>query len=1007
MRLPSAESWALGALLFAASAGLPAAEECSGVPFVNTVRPRAIEETAGAVGPQIFDTAQHPRGFMLLANNYGLLIYDGVSWRLMPLGRAAVALSVAAGPDGRMYAGGSRTFGEVVEDPTGQLLYQPLESRLSPPDRSFSDVWQTLVSPEGVAYFRSPERLVILERGDVRAITPVGRFGAAGLVENVLFAHDTGLGLVTVGDGAEHLVPGGGAFKGMPVTALAAGPEDSLLVGTSDRGLFLFNLRDGTKELLTRSTPELQSAEILSVRRLADGGIVVGTLHSGLFALDQTGRLRFRMDRDSGLPDNAILSLQATRGSVWAGTSGGIAQLLMPNAVQGFGGREGLPGIVEAIRLHDGVLYAATSQGVFRMSCGERPFEPLGALRKQAFALLSEGSLLAATSEGVYEIQGKTARLVRPGLVRGLAKSAHPDRIWMATQTGAATLSRRGASWVADPPLALLPGDAELEGLTGVEATSIGEDSDGRIWMALVTGRVLSAKPLESNGVLALTDVKAFGATEGLVSGFAEVIPLKDGIRIGTAEAVMKPAGGRLVPDPLFLNALGQGTGAFRIRETSDGGYWVASSKRPVRLVKDGALGLKIQSSALKRIPAGSRILDFLEVSPTEVWVGTDDGAFRYDPSAEGQFLGPIAAHIRNVRSNQSDLFSGGATDSLEGELPHLAPLRFEVASSSLDDPTRNRFRFRLDGQDSEWSPWTAETRKDYTNLGPGAYRFRVETRDVYGRIGQEAGFSFVVSTPWYRKAWAIALAVVAAVGLFVLALNLRTRALRSRQRELESIVAQKTAELREASFTDPLTGLRNRRYFADVIASEASLACRSGSPALHMFLLDLDHFKKVNDTFGHAVGDEILRQTAARLKTATRASDLLFRWGGEEFLIVARGAADLSRSEIARRIVCTIGGTPFDIGTGTPLAKTCSLGFASFPFYSTNTSKVPVDAVIELADLSLYRAKHSGRNRAVGLTPQVNGPVSEDVWKKEILENLEKGAVNVEVIEGPSVTGA
>jgi diguanylate cyclase (GGDEF)-like protein len=414
---------------------------------------------------------------------------------------------------------------------------------------------------------------------------------------------------------------------------------------------------------------------------------------------------------------------------------------------------------------------------------------------------------------------------------------------------------------------------------------------------------------------------------------------------------------------------------------------------------------LALHGTALLRVPAGSRILDFLEVSPTEVWIGTDDGAFRYDPSAESQIAGPISAHIRRVQSDQDELFSGGATDSLETALPHLAPLRFEVYSSSLDDPSRNQFRFRLDGQDADWSTWTPETRKDYTNLGPGAYRFRVETRDVYGRIGKEGGLSFTVLTPWYRKFWAIALGIASVIALFFLALAARTQTLQKRHRELEAIVAQKTAELREASFTDPLTGLRNRRYFAEVAESDASLACRPGSPALHFFLVDLDHFKQVNDTLGHAAGDEVLRQTARRLRVATRASDLVFRWGGEEFLIVARGAADLPRHEIASRIVGMVGKEPFDLGTGIPLARTCSLGFATYPFYPDSPTTVPLDAVIELADLSLYRAKQTGRNRAVGVSPRPGAPAPGEVWKNQTLETLEKTAVSVEVLVGPAPT--
>lgn len=1000
----SARARALGLLCLLSPALLHAEERCAGSPFVNVTRPRSIEESAEVtVGPQIFDIAPHPRGFVLMANNYGLLTYDGGSWRLMPLGRSAVALSVAVTGDGRIFAGGSRTFGEVVEDPTGQLIYQPLEARIAPEDHDFSDVWQTLVAAEGVVYFRSRERLFVLRNGELRAILPKGGFSAAGLAGNILYVHDSAAGILAIESGRAAPVPGGERFTGILVTSIAEGPDGSLFVGTQDRGLFRFDPQRGEARAVGAAIAGLGASEILSVRRLSDGEIAVGTLRNGLFVLDAAGRMRFRMDRDSGLPDNAVLALKASDGSLWAGTSGGVAQLLMPNPVENYGAREGLPGLVESLIEHQGQIYAATSQGVFRLTCRDRGFEPIPSLRKQAFALVSAGTLLAATADGIYEIDGSEIRLVRPGMTRGFSRSKDSGRLWAATQTGVVALHRPGRQWTADSPL--FAADPEAEKLMDVESTSVGEDQDGRLWISLVTGRLVSGLPVRRGSALELTEARTFGEEQGIAAGFAEVISLKDGIRIGTTAAVLRARGLMLTPDPTFIEALGAGRGAFRIKDARDGGYWVASSKRPLRLAREGLAGTPtIRRTALLRIPAGSRILDFLEVSDTEVWIGTDDGAFRYDPSREARTKSPALARVRRVRSNGADLYSGGPIDTLETALPHLAPLRFEVASTSLDDPSRNRFRYRLDGQDTEWSAWTPETRKDYTNLGPGAYRFRVETRDVYGRVGEEGGFSFIVLKPWYREPWAIALGIGLMGGLFSAALHLRTRALRNRQRELESIVAQKTAELREASFTDPLTGLRNRRYFAEVIEAEASLACRPGSSALHMFLVDLDHFKAVNDTYGHAAGDEVLRQTATRLKAATRTSDLIFRWGGEEFLIVARGAPDLPRSEIASRIEGMMGKEPFDIGDGKKLPRTCSVGFATFPFYADNPTTVPLDAVIELADLALYRAKQTGRNRAVGVSPQKGAPVPGDIWKNSVLENLEKAAVSVEVVEGPPV---
>ena len=133
------------------------------------------------------------------------------------------------------------------------------------------------------------------------------------------------------------------------------------------------------------------------------------------------------------------------------------------------------------------------------------------------------------------------------------------------------------------------------------------------------------------------------------------------------------------------------------------------------------------------------------------------------------------------------------------------------------------------------------------------------------------------------------------------------------------------------------------------------------------------------------------------------RVSDLVFRWGGEEFLIVARGASDLPRREIANRIVRVLAQEPFRIGEGRKLVKTGSVGFATYPFYSNSPTSMSLDAVMELADLAMYRAKQTGRNRAVGVSPQDAVPPSGDFWRDKVLENLEEQAISVEVLEGPA----
>ncbi|MDP2876883.1 MAG: GGDEF domain-containing protein, partial [Holophaga sp.] len=132
----------------------------------------------------------------------------------------------------------------------------------------------------------------------------------------------------------------------------------------------------------------------------------------------------------------------------------------------------------------------------------------------------------------------------------------------------------------------------------------------------------------------------------------------------------------------------------------------------------------------------------------------------------------------------------------------------------------------------------------------------------------------------------------------------------------------------------------------------------------------DIDHFKHINDEHGHAAGDLVLKQFAEILREAVRDSDTAVRWGGEEFLVVARNVARRESSVLVERIRANVAAHAFDIGEGKTLHATCSLGFTTFPFCSDETSLFGWDQVVDFADRALYTAKRSGRNAWVGFYP-------------------------------------
>ena len=176
--------------------------------------------------------------------------------------------------------------------------------------------------------------------------------------------------------------------------------------------------------------------------------------------------------------------------------------------------------------------------------------------------------------------------------------------------------------------------------------------------------------------------------------------------------------------------------------------------------------------------------------------------------------------------------------------------------------------------------------------------------------------------------------------------------------RQLRRDLFDRNLMLEQLSTTDPLTHLRNRRYIDEVLTREISRAQRHKTP-VSIMMIDLDHFKGVNDEFGHAAGDEVLRETARRIGSILRSSDIAARYGGEEFLIVLMNESQHGASIAAERWRSTIASEPYEIPGGKRVEVTASLGVATYsPAFASEAE------FVASADAALYRAKENGRNR-------------------------------------------
>ena len=371
-----------------------------------------------------------------------------------------------------------------------------------------------------------------------------------------------------------------------------------------------------------------------------------------------------------------------------------------------------------------------------------------------------------------------------------------------------------------------------------------------------------------------------------------------------------------------------------------------------------------------------------------------------------------VLTDIMLMRQDDS-IESKGLTTTDLTVAPLTKRITFEFAALNYLTPKHTHYRYRVLGLDKNWIQANAEQRLAVITMPqPGDYTLQIEY-SYDGITWQDNALQrkLLVLPAWYQTPLAKFVAILLLCVAVYVGHQLGVRHHRQRQAFLEKLVSARTSELltanqqlseqaaalKEASLTDALTGLHNRRYLTQHIERDIALVQRYYDnckqtytiPKNHhdilFFVIDLDHFKRINDTYGHQAGDKVLVETQKRLKRIFRETDYLIRWGGEEFLVVVHNTPREEACVLAERVVNIVGSIEFQLTEETRKHVTCSIGYAAYPLSQQHYDIFDWQTTIGLADTALYGAKNNHRNTWMGLT---SIPSSTD---RKMLEKVAK----------------
>lgn len=817
------------------------------------------------------------------------------------------------------------------------------------------------------------------------------------------------------------------------VRALAEDGSGALWVGTSKGGLNRLDPAGETFERF-RHDPEVGTSlahdEVRAILLDTDRRLWIGT-RQGLDLLDSDRRsfLHYRHDarNPTSLADDYIMALAQDRGGVmWIGTRLGGVHKWKPSSWQ-FG--HVAPDPENPAGLGSGHVTSFSEDRAGRLWVGT----------------FDAGLYVMERTSGrmtAYRHDPKNPRSLGSDQVMALHHD-HRGDLWIGTRD--AGLDRFNAASGVFQHYRNDPKRPESLSANGV--TAILEDSEGRLWLATFggglerldpdTGRLTHFRNDPKNPA-SLSGDRVYSLAEA-ASGGLWVGTMEKGLNL------LDPGSGRFrrfehrVGEPTSLPS----DSILSLLVDASGGLWVGTHSGLSYLPLDGE---SFRTYTTRNGLASDVVSGVRSDRHGRLWLSTNNGLSRFDPST-GEFVnygvsdGLQAAEFNFgawYQSPSGELFFGGINgfnafmpDRLRQQAPappvvltavavghrpipgpadqtgrialgyrdHVLGLDF--AALDFNAPERNAFAYKLEGFDPEWVPLHGRRSVTYTNLKPGHYTFRLRAANSDGRWNDDglAVAVDVAAAPWF-SAWAFTAYGLLLVGLVLaivrvqrrkfereaeyartleLRVDERTRELSERQVELERV----NAELAQASLTDSLTGLANRRFLTEYLEKEVALLHRRyrkigeanlGPEALDLafVMVDLDHFKTINDSAGHAAGDAVLKQLKDVLKGVCRNSDIIVRWGGDEVVIVARDLSGDGLTELAERIRSHVAGHVFSIGEERVVRTTCSIGFASYPFFREQLDALSWEQVISVADRALYVAKASGRDAWVGFHPGI-----------------------------------
>ena len=773
-----------------------------GTPFIKNFQKKDYQG-----GTQNWDIAQSKQGVIYVANNTGLLRYDGTDWSCTPLPNKTILRSITIDDSGKIYAGGQGEFGYFLPNKKGLLEFVSLKELIPEEHRQFEDVWEIVIFQQCI-YFRSSNKIFQLKDDNVHVFSDNSPLTFLGKANDELFIFSSHQGFKKFNGNDFIAIEGGDIFNGKQISAIIYRPNLGYLIGTFKSGVYIY---DGEKiEFWNNPLQDFFIQNRLNTLQTINGKkIAFGTMLGGVVIMDEHYKPLWKLNKKSGLINNNVLSLfEDVAGQLWLGYDNGIGYVQANKPLSYLIPDGELEGTAYCAIVHKNKLYLGTTNGLYVKDWQGyyNPFEGVGfqlveGTKGQVWGLSEvNGELFLGHTEGAFLIKGNTATKIHGhiGTWMFLPIESDKNKIFAGTYYGINLLEKKNGKWKLEK---------NLEGLLAESSRILAKAPNNDYWMAHPYRGVFRIQLDE-----AIEDMKSstfYGKEKGLASDiFNYVFLIFNKILVTSERGIFyyDETEDAFKTYEEFNSLFDKNEQVLRLFEDKAGNVWFVTSEEIGYLkVIDNGLKKEVSKIVIPELK-GKLVGGFEYIYPYDennIFIGTDKGFIHYDANQEGAHPNQKPQVILSqvdllLLQKDSLLFQGAFSDGSQivmeqpkGAIPEFTnqenAIRFKFSATEFDNPEMVKYQYFLEGGEEMWSEWISKTEKEYNHLKHGDYIFKVRAKKGDGTMSDEVHYRFSISPPWYATTLAFGIYSLLFAGLLLGLILVPRRQYQKEKEQLQS----------------------------------------------------------------------------------------------------------------------------------------------------------------------------------------------------------------------------